>query len=80
MDTSDNASLLTNACALLERSRAELQQLEIEMEGLKARRYALTEVVEALTGKPRTRRARQPKMEQPQDDAAAIDAFAEAVA
>ena len=77
MDTTDNASLLTNACALLERSRAELQAADLEIATLQARREMLAEVVSALSGKPRTRRTRQPKPEQPQDDTAAIDAFAE---
>lgn len=81
MDT-DNASLLSNACALLERSRAELQAADIEIATLQARREMLAEVVSALSGKPRTRRGRPAKQEQqqPQDDAAAIDAFAEVAA
>ena len=80
MDT-DNASLLTNACALLERSRAELQAADIEIATLQARREMLAEVVSALSGKPRARRGRTPKSPQePQDEAVAIDAFAEAVA
>lgn len=81
MDTTDNASLLTNACALLEKSRNELQAVDIELAMLQAKRDVLTEVVYALSGGPRSRRGRPPKRpEAPQDDAAAIDAFAEAVA
>lgn len=79
MDATDNASLLTNACALLERSRAELQAVDIEIATLQARREMLAEVVSALSGKPRTRRARQ-KPAPEQDDTAAIDAFAEVAA
>ena len=78
MDQPDDASILSNATALIERYRAELQQLEIEMEGLKARRYCLEEVITALVGKPRARRGRPPKVEQP--DIEVSDAFAEAAA
>ena len=78
MDT-DNASLLTNACALLERSRIELQATDIEIATLQARREMLAEVVSALSGKPRSRRGRPPKVEQQQDDTTA-DAFAELTA
>lgn len=87
MDTTDNASLLTNAATLLERSRIEVQDLETDIEGLRcqmevlrARREVLNEVIGALSGKPRTRRARQKPATEQQDDAAAIDAFADAVA
>ena len=77
MDT-DNASLLTAACALLERYRAEERLLENEMAMQQARLEVLREVISALSGKPRARRGRPAKAEPPQDDTAAIDAFAEA--
>lgn len=80
MDT-DNASLLTNACALLERYRTEERLLENEMAMQQARLEVLREVIAALSGKPRARRGRPAKQpEQQQDDTAAIDAFAEAAA
>ena len=86
MDT-DNASLLTNAAALLEQSRREVQDLEAEIEGLRcqtevlrARREVLNEVITSLSGKPRARRGRPAKQPEQQDDTAAIDAFADAVA
>ena len=79
MELPDNASLLTNAAALLERARADERALETEMTILQTRLEMVREVVAALSGKPRSRRGRpvKPTPEQPQDDAAAIDAFAE---
>ena len=77
MDT-DNASLLTNACALLERYRAEERLLEQEIAVQQARLETVREVVSTLSGKPRARRGRPPKVEQP--DIEVADAFAEAAA
>ena len=79
MDT-DNASLLTNACALLERSRLELQATDIEIATLQARREMLAEVVSTLSGKPRSRRGRPPKVEQQQDEPQMVCTFEEAAA
>jgi hypothetical protein len=62
MDHPDNASLLTNAAALLERARADERALEIEMTILQTRLEATREVVAALTGKPRVRRQRAPRL------------------
>lgn len=77
MDTTDNASLLTAAASLLSRFRSEEQLLLTEIAQQQARLDVVREVLAELGGKPRTRRTRQPKPEQPQDDAASIDAFAE---
>ena len=77
MDT-DNASLLTNAASLLERYRAEERLLEQEIAVQQARLETVREVVSALSGKPRSRRGRPPKVEQP--DIEAADAFAEVAA
>ena len=80
MTDTDNASLLTNAAAALARYRDEERSLEMERAVLDARLEIVREVVTTLSGKPRARRGRPPKSAQePQDDAAAIDAFAEAV-
>jgi hypothetical protein len=62
MDHPDNASLLTNAAALLERARADERALEIEMTILQTRLESVREVVAALTGKPRVRRQRAPRL------------------
>jgi hypothetical protein len=57
---SDDASLLTNAAALLERYRVEAQELDAEIAQRQERLSVLREVIEVLTGKPRTRRGRAP--------------------
>ena len=67
MDT-DNASILSNATALLERLRNELQATDIELAMLQAKRDVLGEVVSALSGRPRARRGRPPRLvEQPEE-------------
>jgi len=64
----DNASLLTNAAALLERARSDERALEIEMTILQTRLESTREVVAALTGRPRVRRQRAPRLvETPQE-------------
>lgn len=80
MELPDNASLLTNASVLLGRFRAEEQQLVTEIAVQQARLETVREVLAALGDKPRTRRTRQPKPEQQQDDTAAVEAFAEIAA
>ena len=77
MDT-DNASLLTNACALLERYRAEERLLEQEIAVQQARLETVREVVSALSGKPRSRRGRPPKPDLQVADP--IETFEEAAA
>jgi hypothetical protein len=59
---SDDASLLTNAAALLERYRDDERQLAIELAIIQARLEHVREGIEALAGKPRTRRGRPPKL------------------
>lgn len=79
----ENADLLTNAAAALERYRDEERSLEMERAVLDARLEIVREIVLALSGKPRARRGRPVKPtpeQQQQDDTAAIDAFAEAAA
>jgi hypothetical protein len=51
----DNADLLTNACMLLDRYRAELPALEARVDFLR-------EAIAALTAGTRTRRGRPPKL------------------
>ena len=58
----ENADLLTNAAALLERARSDERALELEMTVLQTRLEAVREVVAALTGKPRVRRQRAPRL------------------
>ena len=73
----DNASLLTNAASLLSRFRSEEQLLLTEIAQQQARLDVVREVLAELGGKPRTRRGRPAKQPEPQDDTAAVDAFAE---
>jgi hypothetical protein len=54
MTTPDNADLLTNACMLLDRYRAELPALEARVDFLR-------EAIAALTAGTRTRRGRTAK-------------------
>ena len=64
----ENADLLTNAAALLERARSDERALELEMTVLQTRLESTREVVAALTGKPRVRRQRAPRLvETPQE-------------
>ena len=65
---SDNADILTAACAAIERYRNEERLLEQEMACLQARLELVREFVAALTGKPRVRRQRAPRLvETPQE-------------
>lgn len=57
----DDASLLTNACALLDRYRADLPELEADIAARQARADIMREAIDALTGKPRIRRQRLTK-------------------
>ena len=57
-EMSDNADLLTNAAAALERYRAEERVLELELSVLQARLELVREFTASLSGKPRTRRTR----------------------
>jgi hypothetical protein len=66
----ENADLLTNAAALLERARADERALELEMTVLQVRLEATREVVAALTGKPRVRRQRAPRLVETPPEAA----------
>ena len=65
MSDTDNASILSNACAALERYRADERAIEMEMAILQARLDAVREFVSALSGKPRTRRPRTPRPVEP---------------
>ena len=68
MDHPDNASLLTNATMALERCRSELTAVESEIATLQVKRETLTEIVAILTGRPRVRRQRAPRLvETPQE-------------
>jgi len=81
MSDTDNASILSNACAALDRYRNDERAIEMEMAILQARLDAVREFVSALSGKPRTRRPRTPRPVEPTGEANdAIDAFADAVA
>lgn len=62
MSNLENADLLTNAAAALERYRAEEASLELEISILQARLELTREFVAALAGKPRLRRARTAKL------------------
>jgi hypothetical protein len=78
---SDNADILTAACAALERYKSDERALEVEIAILTTRLEAVREFVSALSGKPRTRRPRTPRPVEPAGEPAdAIDAFADAVA
>ena len=69
----DNASILSNATALLERLRNELQATDIELAMMQAKRDVLIEVVSALSGKPRTRRGRPPRLVEHAEEAPAAE-------
>ena len=58
-EMSDNADLLTNAAAALERYRAEERLLELELSVLQARLELVREFTASLAGKPRIRRRRR---------------------
>jgi len=78
---SDNADILSAACAALDRYRNDERAIELEMAILQARLDAVREFVSALSGKPRTRRPRTPRPVEPAGEPTdAIDAFADAVA
>jgi hypothetical protein len=78
---SDNADILSAACAAIDRYRSEERAIELEMAILQARLDAVREFVSALSGKPRARRTRAPRPVEPTGEANdAIDAFADAVA
>ena len=77
----DNASILSNACAALDRYRSDERAIEMEIAILTTRLELTREFVSALSGKPRTRRPRTPRPVEPTGEANdAIDAFADAVA
>jgi hypothetical protein len=81
MSDTDNASILSNACAALDRFRNDERLLELEMAVMQARLDAVREFISALSGKPRTRRPRTPRPVEPTGEPTdAIDAFADAVA
>ena len=61
-EMSDNADLLTNAAAALERYRSEERVLELELSVLQARLELVREFTASLSGKPRARRSRTPKV------------------
>lgn len=69
----DNASILSNATALLERLRNELQATDIELAMMQAKRDVLIEVVSALSGKPRARRGRPPRLVEQAEEAPAAE-------
>ena len=73
MMDNDNASILSNATALLERLRNELQATDIELAMMQAKRDVLIEVVSALSGKPRTRRGRPPRLVEQAEEAPAAE-------
>jgi hypothetical protein len=79
MNDTDNASILSNACAALDRYRSDERAIELEMAILQARLDAVREFVAALSGKPRARRGRPPRQPEPVNEDA-IGAFADAVA
>ena len=54
----DNASILSNACAALDRYRSDERAIEMEIAILTTRLEAVREFVSALSGKPRARRGR----------------------
>jgi hypothetical protein len=58
----DNADLLTNAAALIERYRAEATSTSSEIDRLQARLEVLNETLDALTG---TRRGRPRRKQAP---------------
>ena len=64
----DNASILSNACAALDRYRSDERAIEVEIAILTTRLEAVREFVSALSGKPRARRGRPPRLvEQPEE-------------
>ena len=68
----DNASILTTATQALERYKADERALEVEIAILQTRLELTREFVAALSGKPRTRRGRPPRLvEQPEEAPAA---------
>jgi hypothetical protein len=75
----DNASILSNACAALDRYRSDERAIEMEIAILTTRLEAVREFVAALSGKPRTRRPRTPRPVEPVNEDA-ISAFEDAVA
>jgi len=68
----DNASILSNATQALERYRADERALETEIAVMQTRLELVREFVAALSGKPRARRGRPPRLvEQPEEAPAA---------
>ena len=69
----DNASILSAATAALERYRADERALETEIAVLQTRLELTREFVAALTGKPRTRRGRPPRLVEQAEEAPAAE-------
>ena len=69
----DNASMLTNAAALLERYRAEERVLELDLHVMQTRLDMIRDVVSSLSGKPRTRRGRPPRLVEQAEEAPAAE-------
>jgi hypothetical protein len=65
----DNASILSNACAALDRYRSDERAIEMEIAILTTRLEAVREFVSALSGKPRARRGRPPRLVEPAEEA-----------
>lgn len=65
---SENADILTAATVALERYRGDERALETEIAILQTRLELTREFVSALSGKPRARRSRPPRLvEQPEE-------------
>jgi hypothetical protein len=69
----DNASILSAATAALERYRSDERALETEIAVLQTRLDLTREFVAALSGKPRTRRGRPPRLVEQAEEAPAAE-------
>jgi hypothetical protein len=68
----ENADILTNASAALERYRSEERLLETEVTVMQARLELVREFISALSGKPRVRRPRSISVVNSQPPPAAV--------
>ena len=73
MMDNDNASILTTATQALERYKADERALEVEIAILQTRLDLVREFVAALSGKPRTRRGRPPRLVEQAEEAPAAE-------
>jgi hypothetical protein len=73
MMDNDNASILSAATAAIERYRNDERAMEVEIAILQTRLEATREFIAALSGKPRARRGRSPRLVEQAEEAPAAE-------